>query len=265
MSGIPDVLKRILARKKEEIAERQSALSLAAVMQQCREASEPRGFCAAIERRLQTGQSAVIAEIKKASPSKGVIREDFHPAAIAKSYAAGGATCLSVLTDHDFFQGSNDALQEARAACELPVIRKDFLIDEYQIAEARAINADCVLLIAAALDDMQMSELYAQAVELGMDVLVEVHDAAELYRVLPLQPMLLGVNNRDLRTFTVSLNNTLDLLDDIPADTNVITESGILNVSDVQQMRSAGVNAFLVGEAFMLADDPGIALARLFA
>lgn len=264
MSGIPDILKKILVRKHEEIAERRAQTSFAELTEQAASADAVRGFKASMQSRLDDGKSAVIAEVKKASPSKGVLREHFDPAAIAASYAAGGAACLSVLTDHDFFQGSEEALQQARAACELPVIRKDFLIDPYQIAEARAIGADCVLLIAAALDDASLKGLYEQAVALGMDVLVEVHDAEELHRVLPLQPMLLGINNRNLRTFDVSLDTTIDLLGDIPDDTLIITESGILGAADVQRMRDAGVDAFLVGEAFMRAADPGAALTDLF-
>ena len=265
MTDIPDILKKILARKHEEIAERRVAAPVSMLEERIAAVDATRGFCRSVEKRLQDGQSAVIAEIKKASPSKGVLREDFRPAEIAASYATGGAACLSVLTDKDFFQGSEEALKLARAACDLPVIRKDFLIDAYQITEARAIGADCVLLIAAALDDAAMAGLYEQAVELGMDVLIEVHDAEELHRVLPLKPMLLGINNRDLRTFDVTLDTTIELLADIPAGTVVVTESGILGVADVQRMREVSVNAFLVGEAFMRAPDPGQALAELFA
>ena len=210
-------------------------------------------------------QPAVIAEVKKASPSKGVLREHFVPADIARSYEAGGAACLSVLTDERFFQGSAAFLQQARAACGLPVLRKDFLIDTYQVVEARAMGADCILLIAACLDDGLMSELEACAFELGMDVLVEVHDGAELDRALRLKTPLLGVNNRNLRTFEVSLDTTLDLLERIPDDRLLVTESGILARADVQRMRSADVHAFLVGEAFMRAEDPGQALRDLFA
>ena len=224
----------------------------------------PRGFAAALQARVAVGQPAVIAEIKKASPSKGVLREDFHPAAIARSYERGGAACLSVLTDRDFFQGSDAYLREARAACLLPVIRKDFIFDPYQVLEARLLGADCVLLIAACLDDVRMAELNAQALELGMDVLIEVHDRAELERALPLPGKLIGINNRDLRSFQVSLDTTLGLLDAIPPDRLLVTESGILAAADVALMRAHGVHAFLVGEAFMRAPDPGVALGRLF-
>lgn len=265
MSDIPDILKKILARKHEEIAARSADTSLQDLENALASCDQPRGFLQAMQRKLAAGESAVIAEIKKASPSKGVLREDFQPAEIAASYERGGAACLSVLTDHDFFQGSEAALQAARAACALPVIRKDFLIDPYQIAEARAIDADCVLLIAAALDDVQIKALYQQAVDYGMDVLVEVHDADELRRALELEPMLLGINNRDLRSFDVTLDTTLGLLQEIPEGTLVVTESGILDRSHVQRMRDANVNAFLVGEAFMRADEPGTALAHLFA
>jgi indole-3-glycerol phosphate synthase len=215
--------------------------------------------------RVAAGQPAVIAEVKKASPSKGVLREHFVPADIARSYEAGGAACLSVLTDERFFQGSAAFLQQARAACALPVLRKDFLIDAYQVVEARAMGADCILLIAACLEDGLMAELEACALEFGMDVLVEVHDGAELDRAMRLKTPLLGVNNRNLRTFDVSLNTTLDLLHRIPDDRLLVTESGILARADVQRMRSAGVHAFLVGEAFMRAPDPGRALRDLFA
>lgn len=270
---VPDILKRILVRKHEEIAERRQhadELALADLIDaRAADGDAPRGFARAIRQRVDAGHAGVIAEIKKASPSKGVLREAFDPAAIAESYAAGGAACLSVLTDADFFQGSEAALEAARGACELPVIRKDFLIDAYQIAEARSIGADCVLLIAAALDDAPMAALHAQALSLGMDVLIEVHDGVELARVLPLvdgatDTTLLGINNRDLRSFQVSLDVTLELLPSIPEGTLVITESGILSSEDVQRMRAADVHAFLVGEAFMRADDPGAALAAMF-
>jgi len=261
---VPDILKAILARKWEEISTRQAKQSVAQLLSLAADADAPRGFCQSIEKRLRNGEPAVIAEIKKASPSKGVLRDDFDPAAIAQSYESGGAACLSVLTDADFFQGSEAALQAARAACALPVIRKDFIIDAYQVTEARTLAADCVLLIAAALDDVAMAELYAQCIELGMDVLVEVHDQAELERALRLSPMLLGINNRDLRTFDVTLDTTLSLLADIPQQTTVVTESGILGLPDVMRMRSAGVHAFLVGEAFMRAPDPGDELRSLF-
>lgn len=262
---VPDILKRIVQRKHEEISERQAKVSRASLQAQARDADLPRGFARSISQRLESGQSAVIAEIKKASPSKGVIREPFEPASIALSYERGGASCLSVLTDADFFQGSEAALISARAACTLPVIRKDFIVDSYQVDEARAIGADCVLLIVAALDDAKLHDLYAQSVALGMDVLVEVHDEAELQRALSVNPMLLGINNRDLRTFDVSLSTTESLLAAIPDDTIVVTESGILKPEDVSRMRGVGVHAFLVGEAFMRADDPGSALQSMFS
>jgi len=261
---VPDILKKILHRKTEEIAERTAKVSEAALLKQAEHCDATRGFCAAMQSTLAKGEAAVIAEVKKASPSKGVLRADFNPADIAKSYQAGGASCLSVLTDADFFQGSEAALQAARSACELPVIRKDFIIDSYQVAEARAIGADCILLIVAALDDANLTDLYQQAVELGMDVLVEVHDAPELERALALSPMLLGINNRDLRTFNVSLDTTVELLPSIPSACTVVTESGILSVEHVRYMQQHKINAFLVGEAFMRAPDPGKALATLF-
>ena len=264
LPDVPDILKKILVRKEEEVAQRSANTSIDQLAEQARQASPVRGFCRAMTNAMAAGEAAVIAEVKKASPSKGVLREHFNPAEIAKSYEQGGAVCLSVLTDADFFQGSEQALQQARSACQLPIIRKDFIIDPYQVVEARSINADCILLIAAALSDAQMSALYTQAVELGMDVLVEVHDAEELDRALSLQPMLLGINNRDLRTFDVSLNTTIGLLDRIPNGTMLVTESGILSRDDVQRMREHGVNGFLVGEAFMRAADPGQALATLF-
>ncbi|OGI57048.1 MAG: indole-3-glycerol-phosphate synthase, partial [Candidatus Muproteobacteria bacterium RBG_19FT_COMBO_61_10] len=223
-----------------------------------------RGFAGAIGQRLKAGRAAVIAEIKKASPSKGLLRADFHPAEIAASYERGGATCLSVLTDVDFFQGADEYLQQARAACALPVLRKDFMLDPYQVYEARVLGADCILLIVAILGDTQMQELAGHARDIGMDVLVEVHDAQELARALPLNTPLIGINNRDLRTFETRLETTLDLLSQIPADRIVITESGIHTPADVARMRAHGVHAFLVGEAFMRADDPGAKLAELF-
>lgn len=262
---VPDILKRIIARKHEEVAERQSHMPMHALKSQAEGMDECRGFVRALNERIEQGQPAVIAEVKKASPSKGVLRESFDPAAIAASYEAGGAACLSVLTDADFFQGSEQALKQARAACSLPVIRKDFIIDPYQVVEARAIGADCILLIAAALQDEDLASLHELAVSLGMDVLVEVHDAQELQRCLRLSPMLLGINNRDLRTFEVSLATTEELLADIPSGTTVVTESGIMNGADVGRMRAAGVHTFLVGEAFMRAEDPGLALQRMFA
>lgn len=262
---VPNVLKRIIKRKFEEIAERSALVSIEQLADKAAQADAVRGFCHAMDLKVADGQAAVIAEVKKASPSKGVIRDPFEPADIARSYEAGGAACLSVLTDVDFFQGSEAALIAARQACSLPVIRKDFIVDPYQVVEARAMGADCVLLIAAALEDEQMTQLYEQAVGLGMDVLVEVHDANELHRSLALSPMLLGINNRDLRTFDVSLETTLDLLDSIPQGTKIVTESGIMNASDVRRMRAANVHAFLVGEAFMRAKDPGAALHEMFS
>lgn len=265
MNKPPDILQTILARKQAEIAQRQAQVSLEALRVQASCADAPRGFVAAMLAKIGKGQAAVIAEIKKASPSKGLLRPQFHPAAIARSYARGGAACLSVLTDHDFFQGCENDLQEARSACALPVIRKDFLIAPYQVYEARAIGADCILLIAAALNDADMAALAQLATELGMDVLVEVHDAAELERALQLDVPLIGINNRNLRTFEVSLQTTLGLLSAIPPDRLVVTESGIHTPQDVMLMRQHGVNGFLVGEAFMKADDPGEKLAELFS
>ncbi|BAN46290.1 indole-3-glycerol phosphate synthase TrpC [Metapseudomonas resinovorans] len=263
--SIPTVLEKILARKAEEVAERRARVSLAEVEALARIADAPRGFARALLERAERHEAAVIAEVKKASPSKGVIREDFRPAQIARSYEAGGAACLSVLTDIDFFQGSDAYLQEARSACSLPVIRKDFLIDPYQVVEARAIGADCILLIVSALDDGRMKELAATAKDVGLDVLVEVHDSEELDRALNcLDTPLVGINNRNLHSFEVSLETTLDLLPRIPRDRLVITESGILNRADVELMEVSGVYAFLVGEAFMRAEEPGSELARLF-
>ncbi len=264
MSNPPDILKKILARKSEEIAERRAKISIDQLRRRAEAADKPRGFVKALQAKIAQGQAAVIAEIKKASPSKGVLREQFRPAEIARSYAAGGAACLSVLTDRDFFQGSEEFLQQARAACDLPVIRKDFLVDPYQVVEARAIGADCILLIAAALDDSTLAELAGLAGELGMDVLVEVHDADELHRALQLDLKLLGINNRNLRTFEVSLQTTLGLLWQIPDDRIVVTESGILVPDDVALMQEHGVHAFLVGEAFMKAEEPGEKLRELF-
>ncbi|HEB92237.1 MAG TPA: indole-3-glycerol phosphate synthase TrpC [Gammaproteobacteria bacterium] len=264
MSDTPDILKKIIARKREEVAKGLQTVNLAAMAERAQAADACRGFVTAIRNKLDAGRSAVIAEIKKASPSKGVMRKDFWPAEIAVSYEHGGAACLSVLTDRDFFQGSNEYLQQARAACSLPVIRKDFIIDDYQVYEARAIGADCILLIVAVLDDRRLVELARLATTLGMDVLVEVHDAEELQRALPLNLSLVGINNRNLRTFEVSLQNTIDLLPQIPADRIVVTESAIHAVDDVALMRRHAVNAFLVGEAFMRADDPGARLAGLF-
>ncbi len=263
--SIPTVLEKILARKVEEVAARRATVSLAELEQQARSADAPRGFANALLAQAKRRQPAVIAEIKKASPSKGVLREHFVPAEIAQSYAAGGATCLSVLTDVDFFQGADSYLQEARAACSLPVIRKDFMIDPYQIVEARALGADCVLLIVSALEDGQMAELAATAKAFDLDVLVEVHDGDELERALKtLDTPLLGINNRNLHTFELDLETTLDLLPRIPRERLVVTESGILNRADVELMEISEVYAFLVGEAFMRADNPGAELERLF-
>ncbi len=264
MSNPPDILRKILTRKHEEIAERRAKTPIEELRRRAAAADEPRGFVKALQAKIDQGQAAVIAEIKKASPSRGVLREDFRPADIANSYAKGGAACLSVLTDRDFFQGSEEYLRQARAACDLPVIRKDFLIDPYQVVEARAIGADCILLIAAALDDLRMAELAREAKNLGMDVLVEVHDADELHRALKLDLKLVGINNRNLRTFEVSLQTTLGLLWQIPDDRIVVTESGILSPQDVALMRVHKVNAFLVGEAFMKAKEPGEKLRELF-
>jgi len=261
----PDILNTILQRKTEEIAERSENISMQEMSQRAQAAEPVRGFITAIEKRIASNQSAVIAEIKKASPSKGILRENFDPAAIAQSYEQHGAACLSVLTDKDFFQGGEDFLLQARSACSLPVIRKDFIIDPYQVFEARAINADCILLIVAALDDDSLQGLLDHAHELQMDVLVEVHDDAELERALATGARLIGINNRNLRTFETSLSTTIDMLDKIPADRIVVTESGIHAVEDVQLMHAHNVNTFLVGEAFMKADDPGEKLAELFA
>ena len=259
-----DILQRIVEVKREEIAAARPQRSVADLQELARAQTAPRGFAAAMRAKVARGDAAVIAEIKKASPSKGVLRERFEPAAIAVTYEKHGAACLSVLTDVQFFQGHADYLRAARAACALPVIRKDFLIDPYQVLEARAMGADCILLIAACLGDAQMAELEAAAFELGLDVLVEVHDGAELDRALRLKTPLLGINNRNLRTFEVTLDTTLGLLDRVPSDRLLVTESGILAQPDVARMRGAGVHAFLVGEAFMRAADPGVALEALF-
>ena len=265
MTGIPDILQKILARKVDEVATCAARVPLSAVREQAAVADAPRGFIAALERRIATGQAGVIAEIKKASPSKGVLREHFDPPAIARSYAKGGAACLSVLTDVDFFQGADEYLRQARAACELPVLRKDFMLDPYQVYEARALGVDCILLIVAALADAQLTELAALAGQLGMDVLVEVHDADELQRALRLPCRMIGINNRNLRTFELRLETTLGLLKQIPDDRLIVTESGIHTRADVALMRDHNVHAFLVGESFMKADDPGQKLAELFA
>lgn len=263
--SVPTVLEKILARKVEEVAARRASVSLAELETLAKSADAPRGFAAAMIAQAKRKQPAVIAEIKKASPSKGVIRENFQPAEIAKSYEAGGATCLSVLTDIDFFQGADEYLKQARAACSLPVIRKDFMIDPYQIVEARALGADCILLIVSALDDVKMAELASVAKGVGLDVLVEVHDGDELERALKtLDTPLVGVNNRNLHTFDVSLETTLDLLPRIPRDRLVVTESGIFHRADVELMEISDVYSFLVGEAFMRAEKPGVELQRLF-
>ena len=264
-----DILNKIVAVKREEIAAAVKKKPLEAMRFDAESRVLTRDFEGALRAKIAAGQAAVIAEIKKASPSKGVIREDFIPADIAQSYAEGdgvvSAACLSVLTDRQFFQGSADYLKQARASCDLPVLRKDFMVDPYQIYEARAMGADCILLIAACLDDAQMADLEAIAHGMNMSVLVEVHDREELLRALKLKTRLVGINNRNLRTFDVTLQTTLDLLPDVPEDRLLVTESGILGKGDVQTMRSANVNAFLVGEAFMRAPEPGLALAELFA
>ena len=260
----PDVLRRIIRHKAREVSERAARTPLRVLGERAEAQAAPRGFAAALRARVAAGEPAVIAELKKASPSKGVLREDFEPEAIARGYAAGGAAALSVLTDEAFFQGADRHLVEARAASGLPVLRKDFIIDAWQVWEARALGADCILLIVAALGDALLNELAALATHLGMDVLVEVHDAAELERAAHLEPLLLGINNRDLRTFETTLDTTLDLLDRIPAGRTVITESGIHTRADIARMRSAGVHGFLVGEAFMRAGHPGAKLRELF-
>ncbi|WP_226801519.1 indole-3-glycerol phosphate synthase TrpC [Alkalilimnicola sp. S0819] len=265
MPDTPNVLKKILDRKAEEVAERSSVLSREALMRQMAEQAPPlRGFRSALQRRIEAGAPAVIAEVKKASPSKGLLREDFDPAEIARSYERGGAACLSVLTDEDFFQGADAYLQQARAACTLPVLRKDFVIDTYQIYEARMLGADCILLIVAALGDALLKELYDCARGIGLDVLVEVHDAEELQRALALEPELLGINNRDLRNFHTDIDTTLRLKSRVPAHSLLVTESGIATAEEVAMMREAGVHGFLVGESFMVAPEPGERLRQLF-
>jgi indole-3-glycerol phosphate synthase len=265
MGNTPDILKKIVNRKLEEITDRQRKVSQQALQEKLKTADVPRGFVDSIAAKLKAGKAGVISEIKKASPSKGVLRKHFLPADIASSYENGGAACLSVLTDIDFFQGSDEYLQQAREACSLPVIRKDFIIDTYQVYEARVIGADCILLIVACLEDTQMMALNDLAHELGMDVLVEVHDDEELKRALKLNNRLIGINNRNLKTFEVALDTTLNMLEQIPDEVIVVTESGIHSVNDVKLMRDNNVNAFLVGEAFMRADDPGAKLAELFS
>jgi|TARA_B100000315_G_scaffold140084_1_gene129149 indole-3-glycerol phosphate synthase len=264
VSATPDILARILTRKRQEISERQRQRSLADLDARAADRDAPRGFVASLRASLEEGRAGVIAEIKKASPSKGLIREHFDPAAIALSYEAGGASCLSVLTDHDFFMGAEADLEAARSACALPVLRKDFVIDPWQVAESRAIGADCILLIVAALEQAQMAELASAAADLAMDVLVEVHDGEELDRALALAPAMLGINNRNLRTFDTTLETTLALAPKVPDGTLLVTESGIHSVEDVATMRQANIHAFLVGEAFMRQDDPGAHLGALF-
>ena len=260
----PTILKKILQRKQEELVERKKQRSLSDLEQAIESQASPRGFIQALAQQIKRKRPAVIAEIKKASPSKGLIREDFKPETLAQSYAENGATCLSVLTDVDFFQGHDDYLLEARAACSLPVIRKDFMIDPYQIIESRTLGADCILLIAAALEEKQMHELASCASNLGMDTLIEVHDHAELELALKLSPELIGINNRDLHSFNTKLNTTFELIKEIPKETSVVTESGIMTRQDVDEMIQHGVYGFLVGETFMRAPDPGQKLKELF-
>jgi indole-3-glycerol phosphate synthase len=259
-----DILTKIVAVKRQEVAAAMRRKPLDAVRFDAESRVLTRDFAGALRAKIAAGKPAVIAEVKKASPSKGVLRADFIPADIAQSYAEHGAACLSVLTDKDFFQGTADYLKQARASCDLPVLRKDFIVDPYQVYESRVMGADCILLIAACLDDGQMKSLEALALSLDMAVLVEVHDRAELERALKLNTPLLGINNRNLQTFEVSLDTTLTLLQDVPADRLLVTESGITTPAEVARLRAAGVNAFLVGEAFMRAEDPGVALAALF-
>ncbi len=260
----PDILIKILNRKREEINERSAKVPIETLKQQCKHADAVRGFINSIENKIHNKQPAVIAEIKKASPSKGLLRENFEPAEIARSYASHGAACLSILTDKDYFQGHEDYLKQARAACELPVIRKDFIIDPYQVYEARAIDADCILLIVSALDEKNLQSLFDLAHELKMDVLMEVHDEQEMQTALKTGASLIGINNRNLRTFETSLDTTLKMLDMVNENHILVTESGIHNKDDVQLMLDHKVNAFLVGEAFMRADNPGEKLAELF-
>ena len=259
-----DILNQIVEVKRQEVAAARKRVPLEAMREDALSRVLTRDFEGALRRKIAAGRSAVIAEIKKASPSKGLLRADFIPADIAQSYAEAGAACLSVLTDRQFFQGRNDDLKQARASCDLPVLRKDFIVDPYQVYESRVVGADCILLIAACLQDEQMAELEAIARSLDMAVLVEVHDGAELERALKLETPLLGINNRDLRTFEVKLETTLSLMERVPTDKLLVTESGVLGPADVKRMRDAGVHAFLVGEAFMRADDPGAALTALF-
>jgi indole-3-glycerol phosphate synthase len=259
-----DILARIINTKAEEVIAAQVERPFATVDREARMTPPARGFAAALRAKIANGKPAVIAELKRASPSKGILRESFDPAAIAASYERAGAACLSVLTDRKFFHGAPEYLVEARVACVLPALRKEFIVDEYQVAESRALGADAILLIVAALDDARLAALEACAIDYGMDVLVEIHDRAELERALRLKTPLLGINNRNLRTFDVSLMTTISLLPDVPPDRLVVTESGIVAQRDVAQMRRHGVNAFLVGEAFMRAPDPGAALTALF-
>jgi indole-3-glycerol phosphate synthase len=265
LTDTPDILKRILDKKAEEVAKRKLGMTIANLQEIAETIEKPRGFYNALQEKVSAKKPAIIAEIKKASPSQGIIREDFQPVAIGQDYAMNGAACLSVLTDKEFFQGSEVYLQMVRERCPLPVLRKDFMIDPYQVYEARALGADCILLIVSALSDSQMQELSDTATQLGMDVLVEVHDAEELQRALKLDTKLIGINNRNLRTFETSLQTTLDLKTRIPAERIVITESGIHTHSDVQLMLDNGIYAFLVGEAFMRAESPGQKMRELFS
>ena len=265
MSNTPDILKTILAKKDEEVARRKLGMPIANLEEIASGVERPRGFYNALQAKALAKKPAIIAEIKKASPSQGVIRENFQPVYIGQDYAMNGAACLSVLTDKEFFQGSESYLQMVRERCPLPVLRKDFMIDAYQIYEARALGADCILLIAAALDDALMHELHDVAVKLGMDVLVEVHDAEELQRALTLETKLIGINNRNLRTFATDLQTTLSLKEQIPADRLIVTESGIHTQEDVQLMLDNDIYTFLVGEAFMRAESPGRKMRELFA
>ncbi len=260
----PTVLKKILARKAEDVAERRALVSLAQLQRDCQKDRDIRGFTDALIAKVDQGLAAVIAEVKKASPSKGVIREDFDPVSIARSYEKGGAACLSVLTERDFFQGDDEYLRMAREATRLPVLRKDFVFDPYQVYESYVLGADCILLIVAALSQSQMEELHSIAVGLGIDVLIEVHNEAELDRALLIENRMIGINNRDLHTFNTTLDTTFGLLDKIPDDRIVVTESGILTIDDVAAMRGHNVNTFLVGETFMRADEPGRKLIEMF-
>ncbi|BBB22964.1 indole-3-glycerol phosphate synthase [Abyssogena phaseoliformis symbiont OG214] len=265
MTNTPDILKKIIARKQQEIAQCIKTMPLTELIEQSKNASKTRGFYQALKTKIDAKQNAVIAEIKKASPSKGVLRKDFNPVEIAKSYELGDATCLSILTDKDFFQGDNQYLIDARAAVSLPILRKEFIIDAYQVYEARTMGSDCILLIAACLTDAQMNELSSLAISLNMDVLIEVHNLKELKRTLKLNLPMIGINNRNLRTFDVSLQTTIDLLEEIKEDTLVITESGILNAEDVTLMNTNNIYGYLVGEAFMRQPNPGQALQEIFA